>query len=91
MMGVDLHNPGFVSLANSFGTRGIKAEIPDQLRSALKTAFASPGPALIEIPVGELPSIWGLIKRRPSGSQPTRTTSLPLFSPRNSIPDPSDA
>jgi acetolactate synthase-1/2/3 large subunit len=66
MIGVELHNPDFVALANSFGMRAMKAETPDQLRGALRTAFASPGPALIEIPVGELPSIWGLIKRPPS-------------------------
>jgi acetolactate synthase I/II/III large subunit len=66
MIGVDLHNPDFVALARSFGMRGMKAETPDALRSALRSAFATPGPALIEIPVGELPSIWGLIKRPPS-------------------------
>ena len=66
-IGVDLHNPDFVALARSFGMRGMKAETPDKLRQALRQAFASPGPALIEVPVGELPSIWGLIKRPPSG------------------------
>ncbi len=66
MIGVELHNPDFVALARSFGMRGARAETPDQLRSALREAFAGPGPALIEIPVGELPSIWGLIKRPPS-------------------------
>ncbi len=66
MIGVDLHNPDFVALAQSFGMRGVKAETPDALRQALRDAFARPGPALIEIPVGELPSIWGLIKRPPS-------------------------
>jgi acetolactate synthase-1/2/3 large subunit len=65
-IGVDLHNPDFVALAQSFGMRGIKAETPDALRRALRQAFANPGPALIEVPVGELPSIWGLIKRPPS-------------------------
>lgn len=67
MIGVDLHNPDFVALARSFGMRGMKAETPDALRRALRDAFAQGGPALIEIPVGELPSIWGLIKRPPSG------------------------
>jgi len=66
MIGVDLHNPNFVALANSFGMRGFKAETPDALRQSLREAFGQPGPALIEIPVGELPSIWGLIKRPPS-------------------------
>jgi acetolactate synthase-1/2/3 large subunit len=66
MIGVDLRNPDFVALAHSFGMRGSKAETPEALRVALKDAFATPGPALIEIPVGELPSIWGLIQRPPS-------------------------
>ena len=66
MIGVDLRNPDFVALANSFGMRGTKAETPEALRTALRDAFAANAPALIEIPVGELPSIWGLIKRPPS-------------------------
>ena len=66
MIGVDLHNPDFVALAHSFGMRGTRADTPEALRHALRDAFATPGPALIEIPVGELPSIWGLIQRPPS-------------------------
>ena len=66
MIGVELHNPDFVALARSFGMRGFKAATPDALHTALRAAFAERGPALIEIPVGELPSIWGLIKRPPS-------------------------
>jgi acetolactate synthase-1/2/3 large subunit len=66
MIGVELHNPDFVALARSFGMRGTRAETPEALRAALRDAFAAGGPALIEIPVGELPSIWGLIKRPPS-------------------------
>ncbi len=66
MIGVDLRNPDFVAMAKSFGMRGFRAETPDELRVALRDAFAEPGPATIEIPVGELPSIWGLIQRPPS-------------------------
>ncbi len=66
MIGVELRNPDFVAMAHSFGMRGVKADTPEALRTALKDAFAKPGPALIEIPVGELPSIWGLIQRPPS-------------------------
>jgi len=66
MIGVDLRNPDFVALARSFGMHAAKAETPEALRGALTDAFACGGPALIEIPVGELPSIWGLIKRPPS-------------------------
>lgn len=67
MIGVELRNPDFVAMAQSFGMRGLKAETPEALRGALREAFSQGGPALIEIPVGELPSIWGLIKRPPSG------------------------
>ncbi len=66
MIGVDLRNPDFVALAHSFGMRGFRADGPDALRAALRAAFAEPAPVLIEIPVGELPSIWGLIRRPPS-------------------------
>jgi acetolactate synthase I/II/III large subunit len=66
MIGVDLHNPDFVALARSFGMRGVRADGPEELRVALNDAFAADGPALIEVPVGELPSIWGLIQRPPS-------------------------
>lgn len=67
---VDLHNPDFVALAHSFGMTGIRAETPDALRAAMREAFAAPGPALIEVPVGEMPSIWKLIQR-PSSSGPS--------------------
>ncbi|MGE0224182.1 MAG: thiamine pyrophosphate-dependent enzyme [Acetobacteraceae bacterium] len=66
MIGVDLRNPDFVALAESFGMMGLRAETPSALQRALRQAFARGCPALIEIPVGELPSIWGLIKRPPS-------------------------
>jgi acetolactate synthase-1/2/3 large subunit len=66
MIGVELHNPDFVALAGSFGMPGYRAATPGELQRALRQAFAASGPALIEVPVGELPSIWGLIKRPPS-------------------------
>ncbi len=63
---VDLHNPDFVMLAKSFGMLGIRAKTAPELRKALREAFAARGPALIEVPVGELPSIWKYIRRPPS-------------------------
>lgn len=63
---VELHNPDFVTLAKSFGMLGLRAKTPDELRGALREAFSSDGPALIEVPVGEMPSIWKLIRRPPS-------------------------
>ena len=63
---VDLHNPDFAALAGCFGMLGLRAETPEQLRAVLRQAFAAGGPALIEVPVGELPNIWKLIRRPPS-------------------------
>ncbi|MGI9387144.1 MAG: thiamine pyrophosphate-dependent enzyme, partial [Methyloligellaceae bacterium] len=63
---VELHNPDFVALAKSFGILGIRATTPDELKTALREAFDADAPALIEVPVGELPNIWTLIRRPPS-------------------------
>ena len=56
-----LTSPDFVKLAESFGARGMSAATPDELRARLRTAFAAPGPTLIEAPVGELPSPWEFV------------------------------
>jgi len=58
---VDLANPDFVKLADSFGMMGVRATTPDALRAALRKAFASGGPALIEVPVAEMPDPWPLL------------------------------
>jgi acetolactate synthase-1/2/3 large subunit len=52
-----LVNPDFVQLAQSFGARGQRVTSPKQLRAALDDAFAAPGPTLIEVPVGDMPSV----------------------------------
>ncbi len=57
-IGVDLANPDFVKLADSFGMTGLRARTPDELRAALRKAFAAGGPVLIEVPVGEMPDPW---------------------------------
>jgi acetolactate synthase-1/2/3 large subunit len=57
-IGVDLANPDFVKLADSFGMMGLRARTPDELRGALRKAFADGGPVLIEVPVGEMPDPW---------------------------------
>ena len=58
----DLHNPDFVRLAESFGAQGLRAETPDALRAALETGFATPGPTLIDVPVGDMPSPWDYLQ-----------------------------
>lgn len=63
---VDLTNPDFVALAQSFGMAAERAETADQLEQALTRLLAADRPALIEVPMGEVPSIWDLIRRPPS-------------------------
>jgi acetolactate synthase-1/2/3 large subunit len=70
IIGTDLLNPDFVKLAESFGVMGERATTPDGLRGALRRAFAADVPALIEVPVQEMPYMgeimgWG-------GLQPAR-------------------
>ncbi|MEX2617094.1 MAG: thiamine pyrophosphate-dependent enzyme [Alphaproteobacteria bacterium] len=65
---VDLHNPDFVALAGTFGMKGVKAETPAALQAALEDAFAGSGPVLIEVPIGEVPNTWALVKRPPSAA-----------------------
>jgi pyruvate dehydrogenase (quinone) len=47
----DLDNPSFAAIANAVGIAGTRVEQPDDLESALKAAFATPGPALVEVMV----------------------------------------
>ena len=55
----DLANPDFVRFAESFGAAAERVRTPEELRGALKRAFARrDGPTLIEVPVGPLPSPW---------------------------------
>ena len=57
-IGSDLQNPDFMKLAESFGLMGIRVDSPDGLRTALSKAFKEDGPSLIEVVVGEMPSMW---------------------------------
>jgi acetolactate synthase-1/2/3 large subunit len=61
VIGSDLTNPDFVRLAESFGAAGYRCESPAQLAAALRDAFRQRGPALIEMPLGELPNPWQYI------------------------------
>jgi acetolactate synthase-1/2/3 large subunit len=57
----DLHNPDFVKLAEAFGAQGLRADSPEALRQAIRRGFETPGPTLVEVPVGEMPEPWSLI------------------------------
>jgi acetolactate synthase-1/2/3 large subunit len=57
VIATDLVNPDFVALAQAFGARGRLARNPSELRRELEAGFASSGPTLIEVPVGDMPSV----------------------------------
>ncbi|MGH7082631.1 MAG: thiamine pyrophosphate-dependent enzyme, partial [Acetobacteraceae bacterium] len=63
LIACDLANPDFVAYAEGFGALGLRASTPDELQSALREALAANRPALIHVPVGPMPDIWGLIMR----------------------------
>ncbi|WP_158794310.1 ubiquinone-dependent pyruvate dehydrogenase [Granulicella sp. L60] len=50
----DLNNPSFAALANAIGIHGVRVEQPNDLEAALRTAFATPGAALVEVMVNRL-------------------------------------
>jgi acetolactate synthase I/II/III large subunit len=56
-----LVNPDIVAFAESFGCLGLRAHDPHELGDALRTAMAHEGPAVIEVPIGEVPSPWPFI------------------------------
>lgn len=60
--GAELHNPDFVQLAQSFGVDAVRVTAPGALTGALSSAIAARRPALIEVPVGEFPSPWHLLR-----------------------------
>jgi acetolactate synthase I/II/III large subunit len=70
----DLTNPDFVRFAESFGMAAFRASSPGALEQALRNAFALNAPALVHVPVGEMPSPWDMILlprvRGPEGRPP---------------------
>lgn len=58
LIAVDLLNPNFPKMAESFGIAGVRTTTPDGLRRELNAALKRRGPSLIEVAVGELPDPW---------------------------------
>ena len=58
----DLHNPDFVKFAESFGVEARRVTEPASLKATLNWAVLQPGPTLIEVPVGSMPSPWHLLE-----------------------------
>ncbi len=57
----DLVNPDFVKFAESFGMAAFRATTPDALEDSLRKAFALNAPALVHVPVNQMPSPWDMI------------------------------
>jgi acetolactate synthase I/II/III large subunit len=73
----DLTNPDFVKFAESFGTAAFRATTPEALEAALRHAFALDAPALVHVPVGEMPSPWDMILLPRVRGPDTRRPALP--------------
>lgn len=58
LIAVDLLNPNFPKMAESYGIAGVRAQSPEILRRELAAALKRRGPTLIEVPVGEMPDPW---------------------------------
>src|SRR5271167_269149 len=58
LIGVDLLNPQFPKMAESFGAAGVRTTTPDGLRRELAAALKRRGTTLIEVAVGEMPDPW---------------------------------
>lgn len=80
--GVELLNPKFDRLAESFDIPYARVDSPDALPRALSDAFTQGGPVLIEARVGELPSPWHLLRLQPAfGKPPGLVPPNPLGEP----------
>ena len=61
LIGVDLANPNFPKLAESFGLAGVRTSSPEGLRRELAAAMKRRGTSLIEVAVGEMPDPWRVL------------------------------
>ncbi len=57
----DVASPDFRLLASAFGVRYADVDAPDALGAALEQLGEQPGPALVQVRVGEMPSPWPVI------------------------------
>ncbi|MGO8865707.1 MAG: thiamine pyrophosphate-dependent enzyme [Alphaproteobacteria bacterium] len=63
LIAVELKNPQFAKMAESFGVAGVRTSSPAGLRKELNAALKRRGVTLIEVPVGEMPDPWHMIYR----------------------------
>jgi acetolactate synthase-1/2/3 large subunit len=67
---VALENPDFVALAAAFRVPAVRAGSPAALQSAITESLRENGPVLIEVPVGEMPGPWHLLRLQPMPGVP---------------------
>lgn len=66
LLGTDLRNPDFVSLAESFGVRGARASTPSELEGLLREALGtSTEPVVVDVPVGPMPAPFRRMRETP--------------------------
>ena len=70
VLGTDLANPDFMKLAAAFGVDAMRAVTPEVLVGGLREAIAGKRAALIEVPVGEMPSAWHLLRAHYKSKEP---------------------
>lgn len=68
VLGSELTNPDFVRFAKSFGAAGYRAKSPRALERALADAFKQNVPAVIEVPMGDVPDPWATLLGQDVGS-----------------------
>lgn len=57
VIATDLHNPDFIRMAESFGAQALRADNLEALRAAIRAGLKVDVPTLIEVPVGDMPSV----------------------------------
>lgn len=63
IIGSDLRNPDFRMFVESFGVAYRRAESPEALRAAIVERLEAGGPAVIEVPCGDMAAPWPFILR----------------------------
>ena len=63
LIAVELKNPNFAKMAESFGVAGVRTSSPAGLQKELNAALKRRGTTLIEVPVGEMPNPWPMLYR----------------------------
>jgi len=61
IIGAELSNPDFVTLAEAFGIAAFRAETAAELERAVQDALALNAPALVHVPCGPMPSPWPML------------------------------